>query len=213
MTLATYTDLQTSVASWLARSDLTAQIPDLIALCEADFLATKTSDDKILRVRQMEGRADATASTQYFAVPPDFLELRSLRIVSPDPGKRLDFATQDYIIGRWPNSTFFSRPRVFAIVGPEIMLGPAPDATYTLELDYYAFTKLSVAAPTNWLLTSYPAIYLYGTLMQSAPFTRADARMATWQGLYDRAVSGLIAADERARWGGKLVSRTDTATP
>jgi hypothetical protein len=205
MALGTLSALETSIASWLARDDLTSVIPDAIALCEADFT-------RRIRVRQMEGRADSTASTQFEALPPDFLEMRSIRILSPDPGLPLDLVSPDYIDARWPDSTTTGRPQCFAIVGPEFKLGPAPDATYTLELDYYAFTPLSVSAPTNWLLTSHPDVYLYGSLLKIAPFTRKPGDM--WQPLYDGAIADLIAADQRARWPmGKMVARPSGSTP
>ena len=54
MAIATYTDLQTSIANFLARSDLTAQIPDFIALAEASM-------SRELETRSQEKRA--TAST------------------------------------------------------------------------------------------------------------------------------------------------------
>lgn len=210
MALATYTDLQTSIGSWLARTDLTSIIPDLITLCETDFMST-------LRVRQMEGRADSPtgggSTASAVALPPDFLEMRTVRVLSPAPGNTLDLVSPDYITSHWA-TTDSGPPRVFTIVGPEIILGPAPDAVYTLELDYYAFTPLSVAAPTNWLLTSFPGVYLYGSLLKAMPYTRNDARAATWQGMFDDAIGKLMAADLRARWPmGKLVSRPYGSTP
>jgi len=48
MALTNYTELKTSIANWLNRSDLTSEIADdFIKLCEADFNAK-------LRIRQME---------------------------------------------------------------------------------------------------------------------------------------------------------------
>jgi hypothetical protein len=35
MAISTYTDLKTSIASWLNRDDLTSVIPDFISLAEA----------------------------------------------------------------------------------------------------------------------------------------------------------------------------------
>jgi CBS-domain-containing membrane protein len=46
MSLTNYTDLQTTIASYLARSDLTAMIPDFIRLAE-------TRLRRELRIRQM----------------------------------------------------------------------------------------------------------------------------------------------------------------
>jgi hypothetical protein len=87
-----------------------------------------------------------------------------------------------------------------------------PDATYTTELTYYAkLTKLSNSVTTNWLLTSSPDIYLYGALLQAAPYLQDDARIQVWSSLYDRAMSELQTADDRgASSGGALLTRAKT---
>ena len=61
---------------------------------------------------------------------------------------------------------------------------------------------LSDAAPTNWLLTKAPMIYLYGALLQTAPFTGDDGRIATWGKLYTQAVRGLAHNDAVKRLSG-----------
>ena len=45
---------------------------------------------------------------------------------------------------------------------------------------------LSAGTDTNWLLTNYPDIYLYGSLIESAPYLRDDQRIGLWQSEYDR---------------------------
>lgn len=215
MALDTYANLQLAVASWMARTDLTATIPDLITLFEQDLLAEDTGFP--LRVRQMEGRVPLSATGQYTTLPAGFLEMRSLRITSnaaQDPGDPLQVASPDWIQAHYPIAASVGRPKFYAIVGPEIMLGPAPNMTYALEADIYTFTPLSTGAPTNWLLTAYPQLYLFGTLAQAAPFIRADLRMATWEKKRDRAVNGLKNADVFARWPrGTMQSRPQGSTP
>ena len=70
MTLSTYQDLQSSIAAWLMRDDLTGVIPDFIALAEADM-------NQRLRLRGMLVRATTTISgAGYETLPDDFLGLR-----------------------------------------------------------------------------------------------------------------------------------------
>jgi hypothetical protein len=73
MALSTYAELKSSVADWLNRSDLTTAIPDFISLAEAQM-------ERKLRTRQMISRASATISTEYSALPDDFLEVKSLKL-------------------------------------------------------------------------------------------------------------------------------------
>jgi len=39
---------------------------------------------------------------------------------------------------------------------------------------------LSVTNTTNWLLALAPDLYLYGALLESAPYIKEDARIQTW---------------------------------
>ena len=50
-------------------------------------------------------------------------------------------------------------------------LFPIPDAAYGLSLYYGSGTTgLSSDSDSNWLLTNYPDIYLYGALLQAKEF-------------------------------------------
>ena len=65
MAINTYSTLQTAVANWLDRDDLTARIPEFIALAE-------TRINRALRIRAMEtvSTAISTASgTREYALP------------------------------------------------------------------------------------------------------------------------------------------------
>ena len=55
MAISNYTELQTAVANWLDRDDLTNRIPEFISLCEARF-------NRTLRLRAME-TLDTSVST------------------------------------------------------------------------------------------------------------------------------------------------------
>ena len=86
------------------------------------------------------------------------------------------------------------------MVGTEIEVYPSPDTSYTGEIIYYSkVPALSDSNTTNWLLTLSPDIYLYGTLIQSAPYLRDDERTAVWATLYTRMVSDMNVSDERSR--------------
>jgi len=75
MALTDYSSLKTSVASYLARSDLTDQIPDFIRLAE-ERLARDLRTRKMLVV----ARADTTASDSTVGLPTDFLEMRDMHL-------------------------------------------------------------------------------------------------------------------------------------
>jgi len=205
MALSTYTELKTSIGDWLNRSDLTSVIPDFISLAEAQV-------ERTLRTRQMIVRANASFDAEYGAVPSDFLETKSLKLTSTNPQTPLEFLSIDALDNKAAEYTGSGKPRFFGVVGGQFRIVPTPDATYTTELTYYAkLTKLSSSVATNWLLTANPDIYLYGALLQAAPYLQDDARIQTWATLYERALNDSQTADDRgASSGGALLTRAKT---
>ena len=77
MAFTNYSELQTEVASWLDRSDLTAQIPAFIQLAEARI-------NRKLRVRAMETVVQHTmvGLSKRIALPTDYLQMRGLKFSS-----------------------------------------------------------------------------------------------------------------------------------
>jgi len=205
MALSTYTELRTSIADWLNRSDLSATIPDFISLAEAQI-------ERTLRTRQMIVRANASFTSEYSAVPADFLEVKTLKLTSTNPLTPLEFLSSDDMDQARSHYTASGKPRFFSVVGNQLRISPTPDGTYTAELTYFAkLTKLSDSVTNNWLLTSSPDIYLYGALLQAAPYLQDDARIQTWATLYERALNDLRTADSRASTsGGVLLTRAKT---
>jgi hypothetical protein len=205
MALTTYAELKTSIGDWLNRSDLTSVIPDFISLAEAQI-------ERTLRARQMIVRANASFDAQYGAVPSDFLETKSLKLTSTNPQTPLEFLSIDALDQKAAEYTASGRPRFFGVVGGQLRIVPTPDSTYTTELTYYAkLSKLSTSNTSNWLLASSPDIYLYGSLLQAAPYLQDDARIQTWATLYERALNDLQTADDRgASSGGALLTRAKT---
>jgi len=205
MALSTYAELKTSIGDWLNRSDLSATIPDFISLAEAQI-------ERTLRTRQMIVRANASFDQQYGALPADFLEAKSLKLTSTNPPTPLSFLTIDLLDEQSSSYTASGKPKFFGVVGNQLRILPTPDGTYTTELTYFAkLTKLSNSVTTNWLLTSSPDIYLYGALLQAAPYLQDDARIQTWATLYERALNDLRTADDRgASSGGTLLTRAKT---
>ena len=77
MAINTYSTLQTAVANWLDRNDLTDRIPEFVALAEATF-------NRVLRLRAMETTvADATPSgSKEDALPTGYLQMREVHLAT-----------------------------------------------------------------------------------------------------------------------------------
>ena len=204
MALTTYAELKTSVGDWLNRTDLTTASPDFISLAEAQI-------ERNLRTRQMIVRATALITTEYSAVPTDFLEVKSFKL-DTNPVTPLGFETIDSMDTLAVTYRSAAKPIFFTVVGEQFRYLPEPDTAYTGELIYYAkLSKLSTANTTNFLLTAAPDVYLYGALMQAAPYLQDDARIAVWASMYRAGLEEVTQADDRSSsTGGVLVARART---
>jgi hypothetical protein len=197
MALSTYSELKASVADWLNRSDLTSVIADFIALAESKF-------NRTIRTRDMVQRATATLDSQYTQLPGDFLEMINLQLNTTTPVK-LSFLSNeqadDYRTAYYAPS---GQPKYYSIVGQTFEVVPTPDTdTYTAEMSYYkTIPALSDGNTSNWLLLKSPSLYLYGALLQSAPYLQEDNRIATWAGLYQNAFDDLMLEEQRSKFSG-----------
>jgi hypothetical protein len=87
-------------------------------------------------------------------------------------------------------------PRWYALVDSNLQLYPAADQNYASELTYIArVPPLGAGNASNWILADYPDAYLYGALVQSAPYLRDDARATTWGTLFSTALDDICNAD------------------
>ena len=191
MAITTYSELQSAVADWLNRSDLTARIPDFITLAE-------TRINRDLRAREQQVIATANVDTPFFAIPGDFLEFKSFRIADTGGNAfELMLATPEQISAALAESSVSNTPRFVTIIGDQFQLWPAPDQMYVGSLAYVRKVQaLSDAAPTNWLLTDAPDVYLYGSLMSAGPFLRDNEALVTFKTLFDEAIEAIRVADK-----------------
>lgn len=192
MAISSYPTLKSTIADFLNRSDLTSVIPTFISLSEAKF-------NRTLRVRQMIKRATATIDTQYFAMPADFLEPKSF-ILNTNPITYLEYGTQDFLQKQRQSVYIASgKPVLYGVIGTQFESVPTPDTNYTGELTYYAkIESLSDTTTSNWLLDYAPDLYLYGALVQAAPYLRDGERIAVWGQFYTAAMDDIVVADQRA---------------
>lgn len=204
MAITTYAELKTAIGDWLNRDDLDNVIPNFISLAEAQF-------NRSIRHRKMVVRSDATLDTPYFAVPADWLQTIRFQL-NTNPVTPLLFVTPEQALEESMVYSTGQQPLFYTMVGKQFQVVPSPDSSYSAELLYYAkIPALSNSATTNWLLTESPDLYLYGALIQSAPYLKEDERINVWAGLYQRLLDDMMLADERARIGSsKLKTRIRT---
>lgn len=194
MSITTYSELKSAIADWLLRDDLTTVIPTFIALAEAQF-------NREIRDYRMVKRSTAQVDTEYFVPPADWLENVRFQL-NTTPATTLDFVTPDQMSEEESRRGSTGRPMYFTMIGSDFQIMPIPDSTYDAELVYYSkIASLSDSNTTNWLLTDSPDIYLYGALMQAAPYLSDDQRIQVWGGLYRQGIEAMRTQSDRAKVG------------
>jgi hypothetical protein len=204
MAITDYSSLQTTIANYLARTDLTAQIPDFIRLAE-------TRMRRELRIRQMMKSATTTTTggDATVALPPDFLEARDL-IVQSNPVRVITYVSPS-VFSRNTRSTESGVPVDYTILATEFKFAPIPDTNYTLEILYFAAPDyLSNTNTSNVFLAVCPDLVLYGALIEAEPYLMNDARLQVWAGMYQKGVDALTTSDEQAQYSGVPLAMTLT---
>lgn len=205
MAITNYTDLKTTVANYLARSDLTNQIEDFIRLAEIRLR-------RDLRIRQMlkSVTTTTTGGDSTVELPADFLQLRDLFVVT-NPVRDLQYVSPS-VFSRNGRVTESGLPVFYTIIGSEFKLAPTPDTNYTVEMLYYSSPEfLSDSNLSNTFMAVAPDLLLYGALAEAEPYLMNDARIQLWSSLYDRGMANLTASDDAAEYSGVPIKMTVTA--
>jgi hypothetical protein len=181
--------------------------------------ASVTADDQIARfVQQAEQRiyntiqfpslrknvtGNVSTSNKYLSAPDDFLSVYSLASIDGSGNyeyllnKDVNFIRQAY-----PNpTTDVGIPKYYALFGPTVtsstisnelsfLVGPTPDASYSMELHYYYYPQSIVTASTTWLGDNFDTVLLYGSLVEAYTFMKGEPDvMAFYDGKYKEALA------------------------
>lgn len=184
-----HASLITAVAETTNRFDLTSQIPTFIRMAEMGF-------NRELRTPEMIQRSTADISAERSPLPSGFLEMHSLTWLSPPYGGAMEYCSpEDFKQSEYENLT--GEVRKFSVIGTELVVIPTPSPSATLEMIYYKeIPALSLGA--NWLITKWPDLYLYATLLQTGPYLIDDDRLAMWAQIAGSILDSINKAAERA---------------
>lgn len=201
MTITNFGTLKTAIADTLNRDDLTVVIPHFVAYAHAGF-------NRKLRSHRQITRASLTLDAQFEALPTDWLE--TIRItMDANPIRVLTQISMDDLTQyRTASDNATNAPVYFAHVGTDIELYPTPSTSYTGQITYYAeIPALVNNADTNWIIDNHPDLYLYGSLVHSAPYLKDDARLSVWSALMGQAMLEIEEETQAARFGSPLRMR------
>ena len=187
-----YTNLNTNIASYLARTDLTEQIPMFISLAEKRL-------NRDLRLRQTLQQSTYSMSSGFkVPTPADFLELQDIHLEA-NPIIPLTFQTVSQFYRRNGGSNAQGQPINYTLVADNFVLAPQPTGATTCNMTYYKIpAPMSDTVPSNEYLEVCPDLLLYASLAESAPFLMDDPRLATWDGMYKAGLASITKSDEQS---------------
>jgi len=196
-------------------TQLTAAICDYTQNFETDFVANipvfvKQAEQRIYNSVQFPSlrknvTGSVTSANKYLSCPTDFLSVYSMAVIDATGAyeyllnKDVNFIRQAY-----PNPTTDTGiPKYYALFGPTVsgatisdelsfLLGPTPDAAYSVELHYYYYPEsISVAADgQTWLGDNFDTVLLYGSLVEAYTFMKGENdMMALYDGKYKEALA------------------------
>lgn len=164
MAITTYEGLKSAVATWMARDDLTAYVPDFITFAEG-YINTR------LRHRKMVTTVSLTPVDGVCTLPTDYLQYRRVVV---DTGTRytLEYIVPDQADQRYPSAPA-GLPIHFTIVGDELRMFPTTGES--IELTYWQqVPALSATNSSNWLLAYRSEAYLRLACSYAADFIKND---------------------------------------
>lgn len=196
MSIASYADLQTAVASWAHRDDTTFTnlVPDFIRLAEARF-------NRALRVSDMEATLASSALTSgALSLPTGFLAFKELRFDGS-----IDYTLQPKPLEwiRAQDDTATGDARYFAVTKDSVVCWPP---TGPIKGTYYEEIPALADNSTNWLLDSHPDLYLFATLVEAALWMQDDSRIPLWAEKASALLDSVQLSDDRNQFDGGILA-------
>lgn len=195
MAIASYADLKTAIATWLARSgdsSITGNAGDFIALLEARLNRWQPA----LRVAEIETPLIGTASSRFIALPSDFREPISLFRTTSSIYQPM----RPFIPGNDALSVTNSTPQAWGIDGTNVVLDCPEAQADTFTFRYRQKFSLGPAdASTNWLLAEHPDVYLFGSLVEATTFMKTPGQAQVWDSRFAGAMEEVTNQDSRSK--------------
>lgn len=190
MALSTYPQLKAAIADWLERSDLAERTADFVTLAESRL-------NRLLRLRTMETDQAlvATVGARTVPLPAGFREPVALWIEDTRGREALRYVD----VATLSASTSPGRPRLWTIDGANLAFERPSDDTYPLSLRMLGRLALSDAQPSNTVLADYPDLYLFGALVEAAPYLRDAELLSLFAARFEAALAEARAKEARGR--------------
>ena len=179
MAITTYTELKSAITDYMARSDLTGNVEDFIALAEARL-------NRLLKMVETDTTLTGTAASRR-------IDISSLSLIQPIA--LFAVSNGDEVeISRKPDGSFAyddtaGLPSFYGLDGTNIDFDRPLDQAYTFRFRYQGRFALSDAAPTNKLLTENPDVYLSASIVWGSIYIKDASQAAGFKSILDEFVT------------------------
>jgi hypothetical protein len=146
-----------------------------------------------------------SASNKYLTCPSDFLSTYSIAVIDAS-GEYHYLLNKDvnFIREAYPKATSTGLPKHYAIFGPlttgapdptmtnelSFLLGPTPDAAYSVELHYYFYPESIVTAGETWLGDNFDSALLNACLVEAIRYMKGEEDMVRmYQEMYVQSIA------------------------
>jgi hypothetical protein len=200
-------------------AELSQNLQDYLETQETSFVSSiptfvRQAEERIYRSVQIpELRKNVTGTLSsgnpYLARPSDFLSAFSIAVVDGS-GDYTYLYDKDvnFIREAYPRASTTGVPKYYAQFDGDsagsptgnFILGPTPNANYTVELHYYYDPPSIVDTSTSWLGDNAETALLYGSLVEAYTYLKGDGDMlALYTQRYNEAMLQLFGIDLRSK--------------
>jgi hypothetical protein len=190
MALSTYAQLKSAIADWLERSDLADRTADFVVLAESRL-------NRLLRFRTLESDQAlvGVVGSRMAPLPAGFREPVTLWFEGAGGREAMRYAD----VAGLATSTRPGRPRLWTIDGSSVAFERPCDEAYPFSLRMLGRLALSDLQPTNPVLSDYPDLYLFGALVEAAPYLRDADLLSLFAARFEAALAEARAKEARAK--------------
>jgi hypothetical protein len=199
-------------------SELSQALQDYLETAETSFVSNiptfvKQAEERIYRTVQIPElrknvTSNVTAGNRYLARPADFLSAFSLAVIDGSGNySYLIDKDMSFIREAFPNPSTQALPKFYAQYDGDLptltgnfLLGPTPDLSYQVELQYYYDPPSIVTNSTSWLGDNAETALLYGSLVEAYTYVKGDSDLvALYTNRYNEAMLQLFGIDLRSK--------------
>jgi hypothetical protein len=189
----TYNSLVANVIDYMERddADFVAAIPGMIALAESSIAAELRSYIQLIVVETHLAQNQVTLTK-----PARWRKTVSMKV----NGQPMLLRSQDYL-AQYQAESDAGMPKYYAEYDfSNWAFAPKPDASYPVEIIYYAeIQPLDENNQQNLWTSVAPQAMLFGTLLQAQGYLKALDKLPVWKAYYTDAIAALKKEDDLRR--------------